>query len=77
MTRNHPYKRYETHPAWQVVTDELESLRVNRDIEITTAREYVVGSLCKALDQAGLLNTPQSSDGGSTRPSPAENEHST
>lgn len=55
MSRNHPYKKYESLRIWRVVSHEIDELVANRDLELTTAPEYVIGSLCKALDEAGQL----------------------
>ena len=56
MNRNHPYKKYESLNIWRAVRHELNELIANNDIELTTAPEYVIGSLCKALDEAGQLS---------------------
>lgn len=56
MSRNHPYKKYESLNIWRSVREELEELIANHDLELTTAPEYVIGSLCKALDEAGHLS---------------------
>lgn len=53
---SHPYTRYETLPAWKVISQEIDSLIQNNDLRELTARPYIVGSLCKALDDAGLLH---------------------
>jgi hypothetical protein len=54
---NHPYTEFESHPLWSVVDSELSELEENQDIQITTAREYVVGSLVKACVK-GLSEIP-------------------
>lgn len=56
----HPYAQYEKLRIWQVIDAEIDALVSNNDLTETTARPYIVGSLCKALDKAGLL--PQQTD---------------
>ena len=56
MSRNHPYTKYESLNIWRSVRQELNELIANNDLELTTAPEYVIGSLCKALDEAGQLS---------------------
>ena len=51
----HPYSKYERLPVWNVISGELDALVENGDLNETTARKYIVGSLCKALDNAGFL----------------------
>ena len=55
MSRNHPYKQYESLRIWRAASQEIDERVANRDVELTTAPEYVIGSLCKALDEAGHL----------------------
>jgi hypothetical protein len=55
---SHPYAEYETLPVWQVIDAEISALVENKDLAEMTARPYIVGSLCKALDKAGLLTKP-------------------
>jgi len=52
---SHPYSQYERLSAWKVIEKELDALVKNGDLRETTARPYIVGSLCKALDDAGIL----------------------
>ena len=51
----HPYFRYEGTPLWRAVDAEIAALEANGDLEVTTAREYVIGSLCKRLVTRRLL----------------------
>ena len=51
----HPYIEFENTAIWKEVESELEELQKNRDIQLTTATQYVVGSICKRLRDAGLL----------------------
>jgi hypothetical protein len=45
----HPYKRYEGSPQWQILNEALDALVKNGDVQETTNRVYVVGYLCQAL----------------------------
>jgi hypothetical protein len=54
MTK-HPYIQYEALAVWGVISRAVDELVDNQDLQETTARQYIVGSLCKALDDAGLL----------------------
>ena len=45
----HPYKKFEGHQIWNSIGRALDDLEKNKDLEITTAREYVIGYLCKCL----------------------------
>lgn len=55
---SHPYRGYERYRAWAVLDHALEELVDNKDLKETTRREYIVGWICKALDEAGLLVPP-------------------
>ena len=48
-SKKHPYEEYETHPLWNVVAQRIEELAENNDIVERTPREYIVGSICKAI----------------------------
>ena len=50
-----PYLKLMNHAAWAVVDEALADLESNGDLELQTARRYVVGSLVKALADKGLL----------------------
>lgn len=50
-----PYKAWMSHPAWEVVDQELGELEDNGDLELQTARRYVIGSVVKSLAEKGLL----------------------
>ena len=47
--RDHPYKDLEATPLWRRVETAIEHLEANRDFQITTAREYVVGYICQSV----------------------------
>ena len=46
---DHPYKEFENLVLWHSIDAVIVELEVNRDITLTTAREYVVGALVKAV----------------------------
>ena len=45
----HPYAEFEGSALWKLIDNELSELERNRDLALTTARPYVIGSLCRAL----------------------------
>jgi hypothetical protein len=49
-----PYRNLMDHPAWAVVDATLGELETNHDVELMTARRYVVGSLVRQLVDHGL-----------------------
>lgn len=48
---NHPYKKYEGTQLWTIIKDSLNDLIENKDIIFNTREEYIVGYLCKHLDE--------------------------
>jgi len=64
---NHPYKEFENSRAWKALREGLEDLVANQDLQITTAPEYVIGSLCKALVAAGVIQWAEGHPGASVR----------
>jgi hypothetical protein len=50
----HPYKEHEGTALWNLIDQELAALEKNGDLELRTAREYVVGSLCDRVAKAKL-----------------------
>lgn len=52
----HPYEKYESTPAWRVIDEAITALVKNHDLQETTARQYIVGYLCKQLSEAALLH---------------------
>ncbi len=50
-----PYRTLMNHPAWPVVDEALAELEENDDLELRTARRYVIGSLIQQLSEAGLI----------------------
>ena len=57
---SHPYSHLEGTRIWATVERALEELVDNQDLEETTDRRYIVGSLVQELVQAGLggMNSP-------------------
>jgi hypothetical protein len=52
---DHPYKEFEGTKVWRAIDSEIKALEKNGDLELTTARQYVIGSLCKCLAKKSLL----------------------
>jgi hypothetical protein len=55
----HPDKRWEGSELWRAFDAELASLERNRDVTLTTARAYVIGSLCRTVVLAGAASVPE------------------
>ena len=51
---DHPYKEFEGKRLWAVIDEAVEDLVDNRDIMETTHRNYIVGYLCKKIEEGGL-----------------------
>lgn len=47
----HPYEIFEGTPLWDIVSKGINDLVDNSDIEETTQREYIVGYLCKLINE--------------------------
>ena len=52
----HPYEMYEGTPLWSAIASAVSGLVENRDLEVTTAPQYVVGFLCQSLVRSGLVS---------------------
>ena len=52
---SHPYTEFEDTALWKVVDAALAELEQNRDVKLSTAREYVVGYLCQQLASRKLV----------------------
>ena len=52
---SHPYEQYESTKAWKTIDKAVSDLVQNKDIDETTAREYIVGYLCKMLYEKNLI----------------------
>jgi hypothetical protein len=46
---SHPYEEYENTELWKTLENAVNTLVDNKDLELTTNIEYVVGYLCKCL----------------------------
>jgi len=54
MSLEHPYRKFENTPLWKVVEEAISDLKENRDIEVTTRLEYVIGYICERLAETGV-----------------------
>jgi hypothetical protein len=54
----HPYKRFEGTTLWQVLDAALSDLVANDDVEVKTAREYIVGYPAQQLAESGVVPRP-------------------
>jgi hypothetical protein len=52
---SHPYASYEQLKLWELVSQGLDDLEINGDIELKTTRPHAVGYLCKVLVDAKVL----------------------
>jgi hypothetical protein len=50
----HPYVEYEATALWKSIDATVKDLEENGDVELTTARPYVLGYLCRELTRAGV-----------------------
>jgi len=55
----HPYKEFEDTPIWRAVDHAVSELEKNSDLTLVTAREYVVGSIAKAVAMVSLGSLSQ------------------
>jgi hypothetical protein len=53
---SHPYKQFEGTPLWEVINKGLDDLVENNNLEETTRREYIVGYLCKFINESQMEN---------------------
>ncbi|MDC7783388.1 hypothetical protein [Priestia megaterium] len=51
---SHPYKQLEGTPLWKVIDKGINDLVENEDLEETTSREYIVGYLCKLINETEI-----------------------
>jgi hypothetical protein len=47
----HPYVAYESTSNWKALNEAIDELVANSDLIEKTNRAYIVGFLCKALDE--------------------------
>jgi hypothetical protein len=50
-----PYRKYMGTKTFAVLTRSLRELYGNLDLELIEVEEYVVGYMCKSLEEKGLL----------------------
>ena len=55
----HPYTEYKKTELWRCLEEAILELEKNKDIELMTAREYVVGYLCRKALTKGAYRTNQ------------------
>ena len=51
----HPYIEYENTPIWIVIDKAIYELEENQDVKLSTAREYVIGYICKQIKSSKEL----------------------
>lgn len=56
ITMNHPYTDYEKSDNWAIIEKSVNDLIENNDIELKTPIEYVIGYICKALQEKNTEN---------------------
>ncbi|SEM50177.1 hypothetical protein [Paenibacillus sp. OV219] len=49
---SHPYGQFEGSPLWEVINKGINDLVENNDLEEITKREYIVGYLCKLINES-------------------------
>lgn len=55
VSADFPYRTLMTHPAWAILDEALADLESNDDLELQTARRYVIGYLIQQLAAQGLI----------------------
>jgi hypothetical protein len=53
---NHPYREFEGTAVWREIDAAIGALEENRDVQLSTSRSHVIGSICKRLSDAGILS---------------------
>jgi hypothetical protein len=48
----HPYANFERDPLWKTLNRAVAALVKNQDIHELTKREYIVGYLCKTINES-------------------------
>jgi len=49
--RVHPYAKYRKSADWKVLSRAIRNLVINQDLVEQISRSYIVGYLCKQLDE--------------------------
>ena len=52
---SHPYSEFEHTPLWKAIDAAVAELEQNRDVELKTTREHVIGYLCQQLSAQGTV----------------------
>ena len=55
VTPQHPYVQFEGTSVWSALDAALTALVQNGDVIEQTDRRYILGSLCKALAEKGVI----------------------
>jgi len=50
---SHPYAKYDGTESWKRIELAIRELQNNKDIELATPIQYVVGYLCKSISETG------------------------
>jgi hypothetical protein len=54
----HLYAEFEKTPLWKAVDEAISDLEKNRDMELITTRENVIGYICQQLAQKKIADKP-------------------
>lgn len=63
-----PYEKYRGTALWEAVNNAVEKLVENNDIMEETRRDYIVGFICKELEEALPKPGSPGTDGGNEPP---------
>ncbi len=64
---NHPYKKFQNTKVWQVIEQSIFDLEENQDLKLLAIKEYVIGLICKKLDDNELLRNTTKTENGITK----------
>ena len=53
----HAYAEYEGSSLWKEVAKLVRELEENNDLTVTTRPEYVIGYICRGLEENKLINS--------------------
>lgn len=51
-----PYENYKKSNVWNIIKKALKDLEENKDIEITTRDEYIIGYIVKSLIENNIIS---------------------
>ncbi|NRD78996.1 hypothetical protein HPT25_16650 [Bacillus sp. BRMEA1] len=54
---SHPYKEFEKTPLCNIIYKAIEELVENDDLDQKSSRKYIVGYICKLLNESKFLNS--------------------